>query len=212
MITPLDIQNKEFKKSVMGYNTKDVDAYLDFINTDYEKLYRESVELKDKIGMLSDQIRQYNNLEETLKNTLVVAQSTADEVTQTARKRADLIVEEAELRSKDKINEALDEVKYIKVEYEQLKKEMYVFKTRYESFIKSQLSTLEDFYYDFEQSNRKMSSLGREAEEDIETREDIETKEDIKTKDIETIEDIKTKEDIQNIETFADDSDHLEAD
>ena len=123
MITPLDIQNKEFKKSVMGYNTKDVDAYLDFINTDYEKLYRESVELKDKIGMLSDQIRQYNNLEETLKNTLVVAQSTADEVTQTARKRADLIVEEAELRSKDKINEALDEVKYIKVEYEQLKKE-----------------------------------------------------------------------------------------
>ena len=124
MITPLDIQNKEFKKSMMGYKTKDVDGYLDFINTDYEKLYRENVELKDKIGVLTDQIKQYNSLEETLKNTLVVAQSTADEVTKSARKKSNLIVEEAELKAKNKVNDALDEVKHIKIEYEQLKKEI----------------------------------------------------------------------------------------
>ena len=48
MITPLDIQNKEFKKSLVGYKTKEVDAYLDSINEDYEKLYKENIELKDK--------------------------------------------------------------------------------------------------------------------------------------------------------------------
>lgn len=168
MITPLDIQNKEFKKSVVGYKTREVDGYLDFINTDYEKLYRENVELKDKIGVLTDQIKQYNNLEETLKSTLVVAQSTADEVTQSARKKADLIVEEAELNAKNKINVALDEVKNIKLEYEQLKKEMAIFKTRYESFIKSQLITLEDFYNDFEDGKKKMEDLNIEKTENIE--------------------------------------------
>lgn len=188
MITPLDIQNKEFKKTMMGYKTKEVDGYLDFINTDYEKLYKENVELKDKIGVLSDQIRQYNSLEETLKNTLVIAQTTADEVTQSARKKASLIVEEAELNAKNKISNAIDEVKHIKMEYEQLKKEMFVFKARYESFIKSQLSTLEDFYNDFEDSSRKMSNLEIDQTNKIE--------------DVDRVEDI---------EKFADDTDHLEA-
>lgn len=168
MITPLDIQNKEFKKTMMGYKTKEVDGYLDFINTDYEKLYRENVELKDKIGVLTDQIRQYNNLEETLKNTLVVAQSTADEVTKSARKKSNLIIEEAEMKAKNRTNDALEEVKNIKMEYEQLKKEMFVFKSRYESFIKSQLSTLEDFYNDFEDGNKRMDSLSANSIDEVE--------------------------------------------
>ena len=50
MITPLDIQNKEFKKSLIGYNTREVDTYLDAINDDYEKLYRENIELKIRLG------------------------------------------------------------------------------------------------------------------------------------------------------------------
>lgn len=172
MITPLDIQNKEFKKTMMGYKTRDVDGYLDFINTDYEKLYRENVELKDKIGVLSDQIRQFNNLEETLKNTLVLAQSTADEVTKSARQKANLIVEEADMKSKNKINAALDEVKHIKIEYEQLKKEMLIFKSRYESFIKSQLNTLEDFYDNFEERDNKIDNLNIEPKEELEENSD----------------------------------------
>lgn len=151
MITPLDIQNKEFKKSLIGYSTQEVDAYLDSINEDYEKLYRENIELKDKISILTEQIRQYNNLEETLKSTLVIAQSTADEVTSSARKKAELIIEDAEMTAKNRINEALDEVNNIKQEYENLKREIYIFKTRYESFIKAQLMSIEEFYSDFEE-------------------------------------------------------------
>jgi len=150
MITPLDIQNKEFKKSLFGYKTKEVDAYLDSINEDYEKLYKENIELKDKISILSEQIRQYNNLEETLKSTLVIAQSTADEVTSSARKKAELIIEDAEITAKNKINEAMDEVNNIKKEYENLLREIYIFKTRYESFIKAQLMSIEEFFRNFE--------------------------------------------------------------
>lgn len=162
MITPLDIQNKEFKKSLLGYKTKDVDGYLDYINRDYEELYRENIELKDKIGMLTEQIRQYNNLEETLKDTLIIAQTTADEVTRSSRKKAELIVEEAELDSRDRINEANKQVDNIKKEYEYLKKEMFVFKSRYEGFMQAQLGSLQDFYNNFEQNNNSKQSTEEE--------------------------------------------------
>lgn len=162
MITPLDIQNKDFKKSFRGYKAREVDVYLDNINEDYEKLYKENIELKDKIGILTDQIRQYNNLEETLKSTLVIAQSTADEVTTSARKKAELIIEEAEIQAKNRTNEAIDEVKSIKREYDLLQEEIYVFKTRYESFIKAQLLSLEDFYKSFEENNPKKTEINND--------------------------------------------------
>lgn len=170
MITPLDIQNKEFSKSFRGYKPKEVDAYLDSINEDYEKLYKENIELKDKIGILTDQIKQYNNLEETLKNTLVIAQSTADEVTTSARKKAELIIEESEIQAQNRINDAIADVRNIKEEYNRLKDEIFIFKTKYESFIKAQLLSLEEFYKNFElkekekekteDNNREIDHLG----------------------------------------------------
>ncbi len=146
MITPLDIQNKEFKKSFRGYKESEVDQFLDEIIEDYEKLYKENIELKDKILILTDQIKQYNKLEETLKDTLVVAQSAADEVTRTAREKSEIIIEDAELMAKKIITAANEEVKNIQREYEDLKKEIFIFRTRYKSFIEAQLITLDEFY------------------------------------------------------------------
>lgn len=161
MITPLDIQNKDFKKSLRGYASKEVDIFLDNINNDYEKLYRENIELKDKIAMLTDQIRQYNNLEETLKSTLVLAQSTADDVTSSARKKAELLIEEAELRAQGLIRDAMEDVKDINVEYDSLHKEMFLFKTKYKSFIQAQLLSLEEFYkeQESEKDNKQVESI-----------------------------------------------------
>ena len=165
MITPLDIQSKEFKKTLSGYKSKDVDEFLDNINDDYERLYRENIELKDKIGILTDQIRQYNNLEETLKSTLVMAQSTADDVTSSARKKAELIIEDAEIHAKNLINDAQDHVKEINREYDYLKKEMFIFKTRYQSFIQAQLISLEEFYRDYEDKEIEMLIETEEIEQ-----------------------------------------------
>ena len=58
MITPLDIQNKEFRKKFRGYDKKSIDEYLDKIVEDYERVYKENIELKDKVAILTDQIRQ----------------------------------------------------------------------------------------------------------------------------------------------------------
>lgn len=146
MITPLDIQNRNFKKSLRGYHGKSVDKFFEEIMEDYEKLYKENIELKDKINILADQIRQYNTLEETLKTTLIVAQTTADEVTVSARQKADNIIQESEIKGQEIIQLAKDDVREIKREYEYLKKEIFIFKTRYKSFIESQLLSIEEFY------------------------------------------------------------------
>ena len=81
MYTPLDIENKKFAKQMMnGYSVEEVDNFLDELTLDYEKLYKESNENKSKIAELEESLVKYKNLEATLQNTLVMAQSTADEI------------------------------------------------------------------------------------------------------------------------------------
>ena len=190
MLTPLDIQNKEFKKSMRGYKETDVDSFLDEIIVDYEKIYKENIELKDKISSLNEEIAKYNNLEETLKSTLVMAQSTADDVTSSARKKAELIIEDAEIHSKNIINNAQDHVKEINREYDYLKKEMFIFKTRYQSFIQAQLISLEEFYKDYESN---------EANNFVESHENIEENLD-DVSDVSDIEDLENADDINNVD------------
>src|SRR5699024_8550985 len=137
MITPLDIQNKEFKRTFRGYDIESVETFLDEILEEYESVYKQNTELKEKIELLSDHLRQYNTMEETLKSTWIVAQTTAEEVTVAARQKGENIVSDAQLKAKDIISDARKEVEDIKVEYETLKKEIYIFKTRYKSFIES---------------------------------------------------------------------------
>jgi cell division initiation protein len=146
MITPLDIQNKNFKKTFRGFNPREVNAFLSEMIDDYERMYKENIEYKDKINMLTDQIRQFQTMEETLKSTLLVAQQAADEVTVNARNKAEIIVENAEDTGRRIIDQSREDVRAIKEEYDYLQKELFVFKTRYESFLKSQLLSLEEYY------------------------------------------------------------------
>src|SRR5699024_1281847 len=91
-------------------------------------------------------LKKYNTLEDSLKNTLVVAQTTADDMSASARDKAENIIEEAEIERKRIIERANDDVRNIEKEYSNLKKEMLIFKTQYKSFIEAQLTCLEDFY------------------------------------------------------------------
>lgn len=169
MLTPLDIQNKEFKRSFRGYDIKAVDIFLDQVIEDYEKVYKENVELKDKVNLFSDQIRQYNTLEETLKNTLVIAQTTAEDVISSARAKSQNITDEAEINGDKIIELANERVRDIRLEYEQLKKEMYSFKTRYQTFIEAQLLSLDKFHKDIEESSIKKTDTNKQnlSEEEI---------------------------------------------
>ena len=100
MLTPLDIQNKEFRRRLRGYCENEVDEFLDQILEDYEMLYRQNASLKDEVSRLKEETDRYQNLEETLRNTLVLAQKAADETRANAQKEADLIRAEAQAKAR----------------------------------------------------------------------------------------------------------------
>ena len=86
MITPMDIENKEFKKGFRGYNEEEVDEFLDIVKEDFENLYRENLDLKEKLKLYQEQVSRYKSIEETLNATLITAQTAAEDTCSAANK------------------------------------------------------------------------------------------------------------------------------
>ncbi|MDD3839352.1 MAG: DivIVA domain-containing protein [Clostridia bacterium] len=151
-ITPMEIHNKEFSRSFRGYNDDEVDEFLDKVVADYEKMYKENMEIKDKLALIDDQIKSYKKMESALKETLITAQKTADEVTNNAHQKSELIISEAEQKAKQIIEEANKEVIEIKKEFERNRKQFKIFKSRFKSLLETQLEMIDDeenlFEYD----------------------------------------------------------------
>ena len=106
LLTPMDIHNKEFKRSFRGYNEDEIDEFLDQVVNDYEKLFRENDRLKEDLARAQKDNEQYQQLEQNLKDTLLVAQKTAEEVTSNARKNAEETRENTAKECANKVQEA----------------------------------------------------------------------------------------------------------
>lgn len=142
MITPMDIHNKEFEKGFRGYSSEEVDAFLAQVVQDYEVLYRENREMTDKIEQMEQRLEQYEQMEATMKNTLVLAQETGENVKNAARKEADLIVQEAEHKRREILADADRALRDAHDKYAALSHDMAVFRTKVESILTSQLQML----------------------------------------------------------------------
>lgn len=142
MLTPLDIHNKEFKKGFRGYNEEDVDQFLDKVIKDYEKLYRENIELKEALERLSGKLEHYQNLETTLNNTLVVAQETAEDVKLNAKKEAELILKESEVAGSRIVDEARNKARKLTTEYDDLQRQTQIYRSRMRTLLQAQLDML----------------------------------------------------------------------
>ena len=145
MITPLDIENKKFAKQMMnGYNVDEVDDFLDELTLDYGKLYKENAELKAQREELDSNVGKYKNIENTIQNTLIMAQKTADEVQEVAKKQAEQIIKDAEFQAKNSVEELNTQILLKQKELEDVKKQFDVYKAKMESLLISQLELLKD--------------------------------------------------------------------
>ena len=154
LLTPMDIHNKEFKRSFRGYNEDEIDEFLDQVVNDYERLYRENDQLKKDLERSRQANTDYVEREQTIKDTLVMAQKTAEEVTKSAkesaqslkettarecqnlRRQTDIDCREAHHRAEDEarriVSEAKEKVRIIVAEYDRLvrEKNAYLMKVR----------------------------------------------------------------------------------
>ncbi len=168
MLTPVDINNKEFEKGFRGYKQDDVDDFLDQVVNDYEMLYRENNRLKKEIELNNKQLEQYHQLEKNLQDTLLVAQRTADEVVNTANTRgeevrqaakqaAENLKRESELQAKSlrhqteqeckhKIDKAAVQVRAAVEEYDRIVRERRQFVAKMRNLMQTELGLLEEAY------------------------------------------------------------------
>ncbi|TEB05799.1 Septum site-determining protein DivIVA [Pelotomaculum schinkii] len=165
MITPLDIQKKEFRKAMRGYREEEVDAFLDQVIQDYEALFRENQTLKEKLVLAEQSTARYREIEEVLKNTMIMAQKSADELRQNAEKETSLrldqarieaeqitreaeqeaaaLIQEADLKAAGMIKDAEEKAKLIYEEYHRMERDAQVFRMKFRAFLEAQMKYLD---------------------------------------------------------------------
>ncbi|BAF60005.1 MAG: DivIVA domain-containing protein [Pelotomaculum sp.] len=179
MLTPLDIQKKEFRRAFRGYSEEEVDSFLDQVIQDYENLYRENQELKEKLAQADRNLARYREIEEVLKNTMVMAQKNADDLRQNTEKETSLMLDRARIEAERLTREAEQEAEALIRDAEQkaseilagaekklkqameechrYEKEAQVFRMRLRSFLEAQIKLLD--------SEEQGFSPGREDED-----------------------------------------------
>ncbi len=105
-LTPLDVRHKEFKRGMRGYADDEVDEFLDEVADEFERIFKENIDLSERVEGLEERIAHYRMLEETLQKTLVSAQQSAEELKANATKEAQLILRDAELKARQMVNDS----------------------------------------------------------------------------------------------------------
>lgn len=166
-LTAMDITSKEFKKVIRGYDTEEVEEFLDKIAEDYEVLFKENSTLKDKILVMNEKLDHYAKMETTIQNTLLLAQNTAEQARQTAQKEAEMIVNSANESAQRILDKAHQDVIKVNDDYEKLKHEFNKFRSQYKIFMKTQIDTFESVERDF----FKNYNLGKTVEDNLKEKE-----------------------------------------
>lgn len=151
-LTSMDIGNKEFKKVLRGYDQNEVDEFLDQISESYELVYKENSTFKEKIAVLNEKLDHYSKIEDTIQNTLILAQNAADQAKASAKKEAELVIRNANDTSQRIIDKSNAEVLKITNDYDNIKREFIKFRSKYRNFMNTQLDMFNDLEVEFDKN------------------------------------------------------------
>ena len=144
-ITPLDIYQREFaRKKIGGLDETEVYEFLKKIGREYESLYAENRALKDQTQRLTGQMKDYLELEKTLKQTLISAQKTSGDMKNNAEKEAELIIKEAEIQAERILDESRSEAELIGKDIRELKRQRRMLKVELRTVLESYLAMMNE--------------------------------------------------------------------
>jgi len=143
-LTPLDIHHKEFRHQLKGYNQLEVDEFLDEVADEFERLFKENIDQAEKLEAMQDKVRQYEQIEQSLQNTLVSAQKSAEDILTKARGEADFVLRDAEVKAKEIIHTALAEKQRIQAELMRMKKAEDDFRSTFRGQLEQQLNMMSE--------------------------------------------------------------------
>ena len=208
-LTPMDINNKEFKRGLRGYNAEEVDEFLDEVIENYEELFKENAKMKERLSAANDKIAQNEKIESTIQNTLVLAQQAADQAKENAQREAEMTLKNANDAAKKIMDKAHSDVLVVNDEYESIKQEFIKFRAKFRNFMNTQLETFDELEKDVLKNYDLTKPVDSEVEEKIETNQETEevdketkTKLDFSEENIKSIENDSFRDDINEIKSF----------
>ena len=154
MITPADIENKEFSRVKKGYSEEEVDEFLDLIIVDMEKLIRENRQLKNELSKAHTQVDKHMSTETSIYETLESARSLMNDIAASAERRAEILLKNAELEASLITREARESIAKYTEEGNKLKNRVDMLKERYRRMLEAEMERLDfsgaDILEDFE--------------------------------------------------------------
>ncbi len=171
MITPSDIENKQFSRTKKGYDPDEVDDFLDLIILDMEKLLKENKELRDELAKAHTQADKQVNTETSVYDTLEAAKSLMNDIAASAERRAEILLKNAEMEAKIITGEARESIAKLTEDGNRLRTRLEMLRGRYKNLLESELERLDfvgnDILEDFERDFLPASMTDVNGKEEI---------------------------------------------
>jgi len=176
-ISSKDIKKRDFKKSFRGYEQTEVDAFLDAVSSHYDKLLTENRNINERIKSLLTDIDLYRENEVNLQKAIIKSQDLGEEIVQNARKKAELIIKEAELTSAKQKQNLEHDILGKKQDLEEYKLKNDKIMEDVKNFLIEKLNELEEFIKNkrimkmeltnYSEMNRDVTEEPEESKEEI---------------------------------------------
>jgi cell division initiation protein len=194
-ITPMDIEQQEFSRSFRGYNEEEVDDFLDKIVKDYEELINENVRLNEEIERIQEKLKEFGEIEESLRSALLNTQKSAEEMKGRVEKEAKVIIEKAEMEAKALKQQVFQREDLVKTEIDNLRRYKFTFKEKFKSMLNLYLKMIEN--EDFEKEGNYEFKENEMSKEKTKNKISVERTEKLEGLDIEKDYKIEETEDEQ---------------
>ena len=142
-ITPLDIQQQKFKTRIRGFDVREVDAFLEQMANVFESLHRTHKDMQEEVRRLQLEIQGYRKREETFKRALLNSQKVLDQMKDNARKSAELIIAEAEVKAEKILNNAHNRLAQLHEDISELKRQRTQIEVQIGSIVEAHSKLLE---------------------------------------------------------------------
>jgi len=146
-LSPLDIRKHEFKKSLRGYDVDEVTAFLDMASMEYENFIRENALLSEKVKDYNSQLKKYHDIEGTLQETLLSAERAREETVNTAKKQAEVIIREAEVKAASIIEDGRRVYSNLRSKIAELRIQKEAYLSKIKALTNAQLEIFEKFSF-----------------------------------------------------------------
>jgi cell division initiation protein len=137
-LTPLDIHHKEFRHSLRGYAEDEVDQFLDEVADEFERLFKENIDLSERLEAASAKVRDFELKESAVNNAIIAAQTAGEDMRRKAQAEADSVLRDAEIKAKEIIHNALAKKQQVASELVRIKKAEEEFRAKFTALLDEQ--------------------------------------------------------------------------